>query len=79
MNRIKIKNHNIGSHRINKICLSSYNHKKYMYLKMDIVDYHIFMNLFVSHMKNNFVEYRQYVLIFALVRTVTLFMIFSML
>ena len=44
---------------------------------MDIADYHIFMNLFISHIRNNFVEYRQYVLIFALVRTATLFMIFS--
>ena len=34
---------------------------------MDIVDYHIFINLLVNHIKMNFVEYRQFVIIFALV------------
>ena len=40
---------------------------------MDIVDYHIFINLLVNHIKNNFIEYREFVLIFAIVRTAILF------
>ena len=44
---------------------------------MDIADYHIFINLLVNYIKNNFVEYRQLVLIFALVITATLFSFFS--
>ena len=43
---------------------------------MDIVDYHIFINLLVNHIKIIFVEYRQY-LIFALVRTPILLKLFS--
>ena len=31
---------------------------KNIYLKMDIVDYHIFINLLVNHIKTNFVDYR---------------------
>ena len=30
MNRIQSRNHKIGSYRINKICLSSYDDKKYI-------------------------------------------------
>ena len=40
---------------------------------MDIVHYHIFINLLVNHIKNNFIEYREFVLIFAIVRTAILF------
>ena len=43
---------------------------------MDIGGYHIFINLFVDHIKNYFFEYRQFVLIFTLVRTVILFSFF---
>ena len=43
---------------------------------MNIVAYHIFINLLVNHVENNFVEYRQFVLIFALVRTAILFRFF---
>ena len=31
MNRIQSKDHNIGSHKINKISLCSYDDKKYIY------------------------------------------------
>ena len=43
---------------------------------MDIVSYHIFINLLVSHIKNIFVNYRQFALIFILVRTAILFLFF---
>ena len=76
MNRIQSKDHNVGSHRINKISLCSYNNKN-MYLKVNIVGYHIFINLLVNHIKNNFVEYREFVLIFSLIRTVILFLFFK--
>ena len=49
---------------------------KNIYLKIDI-SYHIFINLLVNHTKNNFVKYRQFDLIFALVRTAILFTIIS--
>ena len=39
-----------------------------MYLKMDL-GYHIFINLLVNHVKNSFIKYRTFILIFALVRT----------
>ena len=42
---------------------------------MDIVDYHIFINPLVNHIKNRFVYHRH--LIFALVRTAILFKMFS--
>ena len=35
---------------------------------MDIVVYHIFINILLNHIKNNVVKYRQFVLIFALVK-----------
>ena len=53
MNRIQSKNHSIGLYRINKISLSSHDDKN-IYLKMDIVDYHSFINVLVNHIKNNF-------------------------
>ena len=43
---------------------------------MDIVDYHIFINLLVNYIRNNFVEHRQFALFFALVRTAILFSFF---
>ena len=46
---------------------------KNMYLKMDLVDYHIFINLLANHIRNNFVKYRQFIFIFAQVRTAILF------
>ena len=49
---------------------------KNIYLKMDIVGYQVFINLFVEHIKNYFVKYRQFVLIFTLVRTVILLSFF---
>ena len=73
INRIQGKDHDIGFDRINKISLSSYNDKKYINLKMDIGSYHIFINLLVKHIKNNFVKYRQFVLIFTLVKTAIFF------
>ena len=40
---------------------------------MDNIGYHIFINLLVSHKKeNDFVEYRQFLLIFGLNRTAIL-------
>ena len=42
MNRTQSKDRNIRSCRINQILLSSYNDPKYM---LDIVAYHIFLNL----------------------------------
>ena len=44
---------------------------------MDIVGYHIFINLLLNHIKNNVVKYRQFVLIFDLVKTAILFRFFS--
>lgn len=39
---------------------------------MDRIGYHIFINLFVGHINKNFVKYRQFILIFALVRKIIL-------
>ena len=50
MNRIQRKNHNIGTYRINKVSSFSY-HDKNIYLKMDTVHYHLFINLLVNHAK----------------------------
>ena len=44
---------------------------KYIYLKMDIVADHIFVNLLVDHIKI-FIEYRKITLLFALCRTTIL-------
>ena len=43
---------------------------------MNIVVYHIFINPLVKVIKNNFLKYRQFFLIVALVRTAILFRIF---
>ena len=76
MNRIQSKAHNIGSYKFNKFpCLLTMINN--IYFKMDIANYYIFINLLVNHIKNNFVEYRQFVLTFALVRTAILFSLFS--
>ena len=48
MNRIQSNNHKIVSHRINKIYLFSYDEKN-IYLKMDLVDNQIFINLVVNY------------------------------
>ena len=44
---------------------------------MDIVDYQIFLNLLVNHIKNGFVEYRQFCLIFTLIRTAFFLILFE--
>ena len=51
MNRIQSKNHNIGTYRIKNVSLSCYDGKKYIYLKMGTVGYHIFINLLANHIK----------------------------
>ena len=72
MKRIQSKGHNIESYRTNNFfCLLTMIRN--MYLQINIVDYHIFINLFVHDIKINFVEYRQFVLILTLVRTIILF------
>ena len=43
---------------------------------MNMVDYHIFINLLPKNIKKSFVECRQIVFIFALVRTAILFHFF---
>ena len=43
MNGIQSKDHNLGTYRINKVSLSSYND---IYLKTDTMGHHIFINLF---------------------------------
>ena len=72
MNRIQNNNRNIGSYRINKISLSSYDDKKYLLRDAYIVGYHIFINRLVNLIKNSFLKYRQFILVFVLVRTATL-------
>ena len=48
MCRTQSKNHNIRADRIKKIiCLVTF--VKNMYLKIDITDYYIFINLLVNH------------------------------
>lgn len=43
---------------------------------MGTVGYPIFIDLLANHIKNNFVEYRQFALLFALFRTAILFTFF---
>ena len=43
---------------------------------MDKLVYHIFINQLVNHAKNNFIKYRKFILIFALLRTTILSTIF---
>ena len=57
MNRIQSKDGNIGSYRINKAFLCSYDDKKYI-LKNGYSRITHLINLLVSHMKTNFVKYR---------------------
>ena len=38
---------------------------------MDLVDYNIFINLHLNRKLNNFAKYRQFVIIFALLKTAT--------
>ena len=78
INRIQSKGHNTESYRIdNFFCLLTMIRN--MYLQINIVDYHIFINLLVHDIKINFFEYRQFVLIFTLVRTIILFSSLSVL
>ena len=51
MNRIQSKDHNIGSYTVYEKFLYFLKMKKYIYLKMDILGYHIFINLLVNHIK----------------------------
>lgn len=44
------KDHNAGLYGINETSLSSYNDKN-IYLNIDIVYYHIFINLLLNHIK----------------------------
>ena len=57
MNRIQSKDDNIGSYRINKAFLCSYDDKKYI-LKSGYSRTTHLINLLVSHLKTNFVKYR---------------------
>ena len=74
----------VKDHDVNHINLIKFLHIlaiiKNTYLKVDIVCYHIFINLLVNHIyKNNFVECRKFILIFALIRTAISITFFSML
>ena len=48
MNKIQSKNHNIGFYRINK---ASFTIAKALYIKINIVVYHILINPFLNHKK----------------------------
>ena len=50
MDRILSREHNLGLYSVNKMSLSSYDDKN-IYVKVDIVGYHIFINLLVNLMK----------------------------
>ena len=62
MGRSQSKNHNIEL--IKFLCLVTMI--KNVYLRMDTVGSHIFINLLVNHTENNFVKYRQFILILSL-------------
>ena len=64
MDRIQSKDHDIGSYRMNKISLSYYDDKKY---KLKDGTFSHFNKFTRQPYKNNFVEYRQFALIFALI------------
>ena len=64
MDRIKSKYYDIGSYRTNKISLSYYDDKKY---KLEDGTFSHFNKSTLQPYKNNFVEYRQFLLIFALI------------
>ena len=65
MDRIQSKDHDIGSYRTSKISLSYYDDKKY---KLKDGAFSHFNKSTRQPYKNNFVEYRQFALIFALIR-----------
>lgn len=67
MNKIQSKDHYIGSCKINKISLSSYDDKN-ICLKMAIADFHIFINLLVHHTKVTLSNIK-FILIISLNRT----------
>ena len=73
MNRIQSKDHNIES--IKFLCLLTMIRNTYLKIDKEVLQ--SFINLFVNHIKSNFFEYRQFVLIFALIKTATLFSLFS--
>ena len=77
MNRAQSNDHNIGLYieLIKFICFLTMI--KNNYFKIYVVRYHIFINLFLNHIKKCFVEYRQILLIFDLVRTAISFSFFS--
>ena len=63
MNSIQTKDHNLVLYRITKGFLSSYDEKIFIYLMMDIVGYHIFINLLINHIKKCYmVKFRQFIL-----------------
>ena len=64
INRIQSKSLNILSCRTNKNSLSSYEDKKHTCVYSKLLQFHI---------KNSFVKYRLFVLIFAIVKTAILF------
>ena len=64
MDRIQSKDHDIASYRINKIFLSYYDGKKY---KLKDGAFSHFNKSTSQPYKINFVEYRQFALIFALI------------
>ena len=79
MNRIQSKGHNIESYRINNFFLSSYYDKKYVLADEYSRLSHFHKPTRFHHIKINFVEYRQFVLIFTRVRTIILFSSLSVL
>ena len=63
INRVQSKDQNIVRIELLKfLCLCTMIRN--IYLKIDITGYHVFINLLV----NNFIEYRQFILIFVLRR-----------
>ena len=68
------KNHNIGLYVIDKIFLPSYDYKKNI-LKDRCSRLSHFHKSAVKPYKNNFAKYKQFISIFTLVRTATLFII----
>ena len=61
MDRIKSKDYDIGSYRTNKISLSYYDDKKH---KLEDGTFSHFNKSTLQPYKNNFAEYRQFLLIF---------------
>ena len=65
MDRIQSKDHDIGSYKTSKVSLSYYDDKKY---KLKDGTFSHFDKSTNQPYKNNFIEYRQFALIFALIR-----------